>query len=241
MKVKYFSAVFMSILVMVFVSGCASLRHKATSEKSSSVSAVSSDADTSGGYMLGPDDVIRIVVQQHPEWSGEYTIRPDGKILIQGLGEVKVDGLVKDGAEIALTSFLSTYINEPKVAVYVVRYASQVVYVLGEVNMPGKYPTDGKLMTVRDAVIAAGLPTRFAAMGRVYVITPSRVRHNQQVIDLDRILYRGEMARNLRLKPGDIVYIPKNIWGKISEFFSIILSPLTSTVPAARTMATPLP
>lgn len=220
--------------------GCASFHAKA--ERKLALGAASTaDADMSGGYMLGPDDVIRVVVQQHPEWSGEYTISPDGKILIQGLGEVKIDGLVKDGIEVALMSFLGTYINEPKVSVYIVRYASQVVYVLGEVNRPGKYPTDGKVMTVRDAVLAAGLPTRFAATGRVYVITPSRVRHSQQVIDIDRILYRGEMSRNLYLKPGDIVFLPKSIWGKISEFLSMILSPLTSTGTAARTMATPLP
>jgi polysaccharide export outer membrane protein len=193
------------------------------------------------GYILGPDDVVRLMVQQHPEWSGEFAVRPDGKIFITGVGEIKLEGLLKEGAEVAIATQIEKLINNPKVTVDIVRYASQSIYILGEVGRPGRYSTEGKNVTLRDAVIIAGFPGRFAADKRVYVITPAKSKPTQQVVNLYRILYRGELARNIQLKPGDIVYVPKNIWGEISELFSVILSPLTTTVPAARAVITPIP
>jgi polysaccharide export outer membrane protein len=195
----------------------------------------SSAAKTNTEYELGPDDVVNVVVQQHPEWSGNYTIQPSGNIVIPAIGEVKLQGLVKEGAEVAITERLNAYINAPKVSVQVVTYASQSIYILGEVNRPGKYSTGGKNITLRDAIVLAGLPTRFAAERRVFIITPSsRQKHAEKVVDLSRVLYKGDLANNLPLKTGDVIYVPKNVWGHISDFLSTILSPFNNTVPAAK-------
>jgi polysaccharide export outer membrane protein len=191
-------------------------------------------------YVIGPDDTLRITVAQHPEWSGEFSVGPDGRIVISGMGEFTVGGMGKERAETALRDAMERYINNPRVSVEIVKYASQVIYVLGEVNRPGRYSTEGKVLTLRDAVILAGLPTRYAADSRVYVITPAPGKPRQQVINLYRILNRGEMRRNIALKPGDIVYVPQSILGMVNELLSILLSPLGS-VNTARTVASPLP
>ena len=196
---------------------------------------------TTTDYLIGADDVVRITVEKHPEWSGEYLVRPDGTVIIQGLGTPKLDGLSQYGAEILLLAELERYIKSPHVSVEIVRYASQSIYVLGEVNSPGKYPTSGKDLTLRDAIILAGLPGRFPATRRVYIISPSRVRARQRVVDLERVLYRGELKNNVRLNPGDIVYVPQTFWGHISTFISTILSPVSSSLPAARAAVVPVP
>ena len=198
-------------------------------------------ASPSSGYMLGPDDIIRIIAEQHPEWSGEFTIRPDGKIFIQSIGEIKLEGLLKDGAGVAIASVLEKYVKDPKVTIDIVRYASQVIYVMGEVSRPGRYSTEGKNITLRDAVILAGLPGRFAADRRVYIISPRPQRPSTKVVNLYRILYRGELENNAKLQPGDIVYVPKNFLGMISDLISTLLSPISNTVPAARAAVMPIP
>jgi polysaccharide export outer membrane protein len=191
------------------------------------------DAGDAGvdAYVIGPDDALNVLVEQHPEWTGEFVVRPDGNIVIPGIGEFKVSGMTKAKAEGSLRQNLERYINNPRVTVEIVKYASQVIFVLGAVSRPGKYSTEGKNLTLRDAVILAGLPTTYAAPDRVYVITPTPVgRPRQQVINLDRILNRGELKRNIPLKPGDIVYVPLSILGRISELFGVILSPLSNAV-----------
>jgi polysaccharide export outer membrane protein len=176
-------------------------------------------------------------VEQHPEWSGEFPIRPDGNIFVPGIGDFRMQGLTRQTAAIALASHLEEYINNPRVAVEIVRYASQVIYVLGEVERPGRYSTEGKSVTLRDAVILAGLPRRFAATGRVYVISPSYTgKPYQKVVNLKRVLNRGELRQNVQLNPGDIVYVPQTLLGMVSDFVGAILSPITSSYPAASAM-----
>jgi polysaccharide biosynthesis/export protein len=192
-------------------------------------------------YMLGPDDVINITIEQHPEWSGDYTVNPQGVIFISSIGEIKIEGMSKYGAEIALSGVLEKFINNPKVKINITKFSSQVIYVFGEIAAPGKYPTSGKNITLRDAVIMAGLPTRFAATNRVYVISSSKEKPKEQVVNLKRILYKGELANNITLKSGDIVYVPSDIFGLIAEFFSTLLSPITNVIPAARSAVAPIP
>jgi len=123
-----------------------------------------------------------------------------------------------------------------------VRYASQYIYVLGEVGRPGKYLTAGKELTLRDAIVLAGLPGHYAAIHRVYVITPcvNRSGVSQKVIDLDRVLNRGELTRDVRLNAGDIVYVPQTFWGHIATLISDLMSPVSS-IPVARSAIAGVP
>jgi polysaccharide biosynthesis/export protein len=180
-------------------------------------------------YVLGPDDIIHVDVEQHPEWSGDFSVKPNGRIVVPDLGDIDVEDSSTAKVEEILTEYMSNYIKAPKVKVNIVKYASQSIYVLGEVEKPGRYSTEGKDLTIRDAVILAGLPTRYGAISNVFIISPSRRNPRKQVVNLYRILNRGELFRNVKLMPGDIVYVPKTILGKLNDLFGVLLSPLTST------------
>lgn len=191
-------------------------------------------------YLLGSDDVVRITVDQHPEWSGDFKIGPTGKIIMSGLGDISAAGLTKTSFEQKIVLSLSNYINEPKVTVDITKYSSEFVYVLGEVNSPGRISTEGKLLTLRDAVVSAGLPTHFAAESTVYVITPATGKPRKQVINLYRILYQGELGNNIELSPGDIVYVPKNWLGKLNYILEVLLSPISAGKTGVSAATTPL-
>jgi polysaccharide export outer membrane protein len=164
----------------------------------------------------------------HPEWSGEFTIKPDGNIYLRDIGDVNVQGKTRDEVRDLLCRRFEQYINNPRVAVEMVQLKSQVIYVLGEVNRPGEYSTGGKLVTLKDSIVMPGLPARFAATGRVFVITPGSERAEYRVMNLERILYRGELKNNIVIKPGDIVYVPKTLLGKLSDLIGVVFSPLST-------------
>jgi polysaccharide export outer membrane protein len=188
-------------------------------------------------YLLGPGDVVRITVEQHPEWSGEFTIDYNGEITVSGLGRINANEQTRDDFADIFQAWLEEYIQKPKVSVEIVRFNSEVIYVLGDVNMPGRFPTEGKRITLRDAIINAGLPRVFAATGRVFVISAAKTRApKRQVINLYRVLYRGELEHNIVINPGDIVYVPKTILGAIVDFLNGILNPLNG-VSNSRTAA----
>ncbi len=217
-------------LFLLFISSCATMKKSAFQN--------TIDDNSAEDYILGPDDAIKISVERHPEWNGEYTIRPSGNILIPSIGELKLAHLTKRSAESACKELFGQFINNPQVTIDITRYSSEVIYVLGEVNLPGKYSTGGKNITVRDAIVLAALPSRFAATKRVYVISSSNSRPVQHVVNLYRILYRGETKYNITVKPGDIVYVPKTLWGYLITFISDLISPLQA-VPMARQAALP--
>ena len=109
-------------------------------------------------YTLGPDDVIGIVVMRHPEVSGQYTINQEGKIHMNLPEMLILAGFTKDQAIKILTKTLSIYIIKPEITFKIIGYNSKVVYVVGEMGRPGKIPMHGDTITVRDALLEAGLP-----------------------------------------------------------------------------------
>ncbi|MCE5286213.1 MAG: polysaccharide export protein [Pelosinus sp.] len=139
----------------------------------------------------------------------EVIVRPDGKLAVPLVGEIKVEGLSPSEVSAVIIERLNTILVEPpSVAVNVVKFHTTRVYVLGEVNHPGLYEMDkgGNLI---DALAMAGGWTKDAAKKKVFIIhknmqsTPIKVN----VLDL---LEKGDTRKNLVLNYGDIVYLSGN-------------------------------
>ena len=47
--------------------------------------------------------------------------------------------------------------------------------------------------------------------------------------NLDQILLQGDLAQNIRLKDGDVIYVPRSVIGDINEFLANI-SPMLDFV-----------
>ena len=182
-------------------------------------------------YTLGPDDVIEIDVRRHPEFSGQYPINSEGKIEYKFVGDIIVAGLTKPELQKRLTNILSEYIIEPDVNVRIVAYLSKVFYVVGEVNMPGKFYMKGNAIPVREALVAAGLPAvGSAAMRKCRLITPDKNgRNNYRCVNVYALLYGGDLKENIDMKPGDVLYVPSTVMVKIIR----VISPATSAVSQA--------
>ena len=129
--------------------------------------------DQNSNYTLGPDDVINIIVMRHPEVSGEYTINKQGKIQYEFAGDVTLAGFTKEQAIDVLAQKLSIYIIKPEISFKITGYNSKIVYVVGEVARPGRIPMHGDTITVRDALLEAGLPLiGSAATDSASIFTP---------------------------------------------------------------------
>lgn len=180
-------------------------------------------------YTLGPDDVIEIDVRRHPEFSGQYTVTSEGKIEYKFVGDIIVDGLTKVQLQDRLANILSEYIIEPEVNVKIMSYLSKVYYVVGEVNRPGKFYMKGNSMSVREALIQAGLPMQSAAMRRCRLITPGNTKNKYVDVNVYELLYGGDLKENIDMKPGDVLYVPATVMAKIIR----VISPVTNAVSEA--------
>ena len=182
-------------------------------------------AKEGSSYLLGPEDIIRVVVWENPDMSGEFKVDPAGNITQLILGDIKVEGLTIVELEKILYEKLSKYIETPKITITILGYFSKKVYILGEVRQPGKFPIGGEYITIREAVLKAGLPTKNADLKRVKIITPGKPQPVTKIINLYNILYKGNMEKDIKLDSGDIVYVPMALVPRITDTLGQISSP----------------
>lgn len=180
---------------------------------------------TTGPYTLGRDDVIAIVVQGQPDFTGTYIIGPTGAIQYGYLGDVQADGLTKDQLAEAITDKLKKYIRIPSVSVSIVGFNSKSVYIFGRVAQPGKYAMRGDTVRLRDAVIAAGLMVKHAKLRHVHIVKSAATNPTYRTVDLFNVIYKGKMEQDVELVNGDVVVVPTTVWGGISDFISDVFSP----------------
>jgi len=164
-------------------------------------------------FLLGPEDVLDIVVWKNDDLSQKgVVIRPDGKVSIPLIGEVKASGRTANQLASQIASRLKEYKDNPVVTVSVKEVNSYYVYVLGEVTKPGKFQLKSHA-TVLQAVAIAGGFTVFASKNKMTVIRHVQVEDGQvREIRIparynDLIAGTGEIG-NFVLKTGDIIVVP---------------------------------
>jgi len=184
-------------------------------------------------YTLGPDDVINIMVQRHPEFSGDFPINQEGKIQFRFIGDVDVRGLTKKEVEAKIAKLIGGYVVNPEVTVTILEYRSKFYYVIGEVGHPGKIYMRSETTTVRDAIVESGLPTIAAAMRKCTLITPDKNgKPRKKTVDVYAILYGGNLKKNLEMRSGDVLYVPATVMAKVFRTIAPITQPVTAAAEA---------
>ena len=182
---------------------------------------------------------IEVDVMRHPEVSGQYMINSEGKIQYEFVGDVLIAGLTKQETTELLKEKLSKYVISPDVTVKIVGYNSKVVYVVGEVGRPGKIYMRGDTITVREALIQAGLPLLSGKIGDGRLITPSELgKGNQKKVNVNKLLYEGDLRENLVMQPGDMFYIPPTLMARALRVIQPVAQPIGEAAGAGRTVTT---
>ncbi|EKD26692.1 MAG: hypothetical protein ACD_79C01059G0001 [uncultured bacterium] len=183
--------------------------------------------EDSEDYILGKGDVVKILVRGKAEYSGTYEVGPDGKIQFPFLDDISAEGMVKKQLQGKIIEMLESIVKSPEVSVSILKYRSKYVYILGEVNKPGKYYMTGDTIALRDAIIQAGLPTMHAALKRVHVIKPDLSIPLKKKVNMKDILYKGKLKENINLVSGDLVVVPSLIHSDINRFLNKLMEPIT--------------
>jgi polysaccharide export outer membrane protein len=165
-------------------------------------------------YLIGPGDVLQIIVWDHPELTipaGSFRdaetsgqkVGEDGYMFYPYVGMIKAEGMNVAALRDVLTEKLSRYIQNPQLDVRVVGFRSKRVYVVGEVTTPGVLPLNDLPLTIADAISLSGGLTENAFKSGV------NVSRDGQVYEIDlRALYDfADSSQNLMLKHGDIVNV----------------------------------
>ncbi len=99
---------------------------------------------TQSAYILGPGDAVVVELLDVPEYSGVFTIGPDGTLYLPRLRSLFVEGLTVEELRYFLTQQFSAFVLEPQVFVSPSAYRPIRVYIGGEVARPGYYYLSGR-------------------------------------------------------------------------------------------------
>ncbi len=157
-------------------------------------------------YLIGPSDVLEVVVWKEADLSREVTVRPDGRITLPLIDDVMAAGLTPMQLKSELEKRFAEYIDSPEVTVIVKSLSSKRYYMIGEIAKPGQYSMD-KPVTILQALAIAGGFTEWAKKDHIMVFrfTPKG----------RKILYfnyedaaKGHEVNDFFLRPDDIILVP---------------------------------
>jgi polysaccharide biosynthesis/export protein len=168
------------------------------------------------GYLIGPQDKLRITVYGEEGLTNTYPVDSDGSITFPMLNRVAAGGLSVGEFQDRLRAKLADgYIHNPQVQVEVAEFKSQKVMVAGEVRNPGAVQMHGQ-MTLVEALAAAGSTMSSAGND----ITISRQKRNAagavpSANDVDIIhvnlkdVLIGKAGRDFLMQDQDYIFVPK--------------------------------
>jgi protein involved in polysaccharide export with SLBB domain len=179
-------------------------------------------------YRIAAGDELGVRFPLNPDLNAQVTVGPDGRGVFPLVSGVRVSGLTVEQVDEALTKAYASVLRKPIIQTQIYNYIAGQIYVMGELKEPGVKQIRGE-MTVTQGIAAGGgfLPT--ARSGKVVVLRrrPGDGRALMRTVDINGAL-RGDEAGNLRLLPGDVVFVPRS---QIAEVNRIVQQYVTNALP----------
>jgi polysaccharide biosynthesis/export protein len=158
-------------------------------------------------YVIGEEDMLTVNIWKERDLTGAVVVRPDGRITVPLVGEVKVVGMTPLQLETQLEEKLKPFITVPKVSVAVNQINSRKVYLIGQVMREGAFPINSS-MTVLQVLAGAGGLRDFAKRKKIYILRKHGDEEIRFPFDYDAAIRGRNREENIRVEPGDTIVVP---------------------------------
>jgi polysaccharide export outer membrane protein len=170
-------------------------------------------------FLVGIGDVLNVrIFEKWPYYGNspiqEVTVRTDGTIMVSPVGKIKVTGLSVLEIEKLLLQQLKELLNIPMCEVRLVKSENSRVVIYHESGGDQKTNYVDLTRPVRLTELIAQIggislnddPTNVKILGRTGEVN---------VLNLDDIVFRNHLEKDIFLKPGDIIYIPTSTFSRV--------------------------
>jgi polysaccharide export outer membrane protein len=166
--------------------------------------APATDVPVPADYVIGPGDTINIQLYGKENAFYELAVTRDGTVQIPEIGPRSVAGLTFEQLQKRVEKYVSEEMIGVRASVTMGPLRSIRVFVLGDARRPGSYTVSG-LSTVTNALFYSGGIKPIGSLRNI------QVKRNGKLIehlDLYDLLLRGDTSDDIRLLPGDVIFIP---------------------------------
>lgn len=159
-------------------------------------------------YRVGPGDAIFLAVPQRPDLNRELLVDQAGNVTLPLIGKVLVRGMTDNEIEARLLQALREYYpSVNRVEANITRASSNVIWVSGDVKIPGKY-SFSQAVNVWEAIREAGGPNPTASLDAVRIIKDRSRGGSTTVVDVSAAMESGSVDKLPGLDPGDTIIVP---------------------------------
>ena len=175
-------------------------------------------------YILGPGDLIEVVIYQFPDKKERLSILNDGTFPLPFAGNIYISGMSLDEAKMTMKNALEKELLRPDLQVRLIKPRPISVSIIGEVVKQGLYNLDEKkvvqennlygtdnLPRVVDAIQLAGGITGDSNLKEVILFRnmQSPRGYKKTKLNLISLFLEGDQSQNPYLFDGDIIKIEK--------------------------------
>ncbi len=163
-----------------------------------------------GDYILGPGDLIQVTVFETKDLDSVVRVSSRGQISLPLLNNVDIRNLTAAEAEEKIESLLkASYLRDPHVSIYIKEHVSKQITLVGSFKKPGTYDYVAKRKLLDVIAIAEGLSEKAGSSAYITRFDEKKGGNVNYFIDLDQLIRKGNMAQNIAIMGGDVVFIPE--------------------------------
>jgi polysaccharide export outer membrane protein len=167
-------------------------------------------------YQVQPGDVLEITFTFTAEYNRTVTVQPDGYINLRDLPDMLVVGKTTPELREMIRGAFSRVLHDPVITLELREFEKPYFIAGGQVGKPGKYDLRGDTTVVQGIAIASG----FNETSKHSQVLLFRRLNNDWVeakkLDLKEMLNTANLSEDLHLRPGDMIFVPKNTISKLA-------------------------
>ena len=164
-------------------------------------------------YRVGPPDTLEVNVLPEPVIRRSITVRPDGMISVDLIGEVVAAGKTVEEIAADIEGRIGRFKRDASVTVSLNAARSPTVTIVGR---GGAHTTFSLTKSTRvvEALTRGSGPNEYAAISRIHIVRATGSSVERIPVNLKAIM-GGDLSTNVYLRSGDIVVIPRTRWAEV--------------------------
>jgi len=169
-------------------------------------------------YHIQQSDTLELAFTFAPEFDQIVTVQPDGFITLRMAGTLHAADLTIPALTSQIETAYASILNQAGVSVTLKDFEHPYFLATGEVGRPGKYDLRGDITMLQGMAIAGGFTDKAKTSQVVLFRRVPEGYVETKIVDMKRILHARNLAEDLHLHPGDMLFVPHTQFSRIERF-----------------------
>ncbi len=169
-------------------------------------------------YRIHNSDILEIRFTYSPELNQIITVQPDGFLGLQGVAPVYAEGATLAQLQEAVVTAYSDRLRDPEITIALKEFEHPYFIASGEVVHPGKYELRSDITLSEGLALAGGFNGQAKHSQIVVFRRIAGDLVESRVVDVGKLMASRDLSEDMRLQPGDLIFVPRSAFSKIQRF-----------------------